>query len=71
MPSATAIQPLLVGEAGRAVAMSETLLKQGILVSAIRPPTVPDGSSRLRITLTAAHTRKEVERLLTALELLV
>ncbi|MDT8403558.1 8-amino-7-oxononanoate synthase [Sulfuriflexus sp.] len=71
MPSATAIQPLLVGEAVRAVAMSENLLKQGILVSAIRPPTVPDGSSRLRITLTAAHTRKDVERLLTTLEVLV
>jgi 8-amino-7-oxononanoate synthase len=68
MPSATAIQPLLVGEASRALAMSEALLEQGILVSAIRPPTVAEGSSRLRITLSAAHSEAEVDQLLTALE---
>jgi 8-amino-7-oxononanoate synthase len=67
MPSATAIQPLLVGEAARALAMSEALLEQGILVSAIRPPTVAEGSSRLRITLSATHSEAEVDKLLTAL----
>lgn len=70
MPSETAIQPLLVGEAARAMAMSEALLKQGILVSAIRPPTVVEGSSRLRVTLSAAHSEAEVDRLLSALEAL-
>ncbi|WP_126452419.1 8-amino-7-oxononanoate synthase [Sulfuriflexus mobilis] len=67
MPSTTAIQPLLVGEASRALAMSEALLAQGIMVSAIRPPTVAEGSSRLRITLSAAHTETEIDRLLSAL----
>lgn len=70
MPSETAIQPLLVGDAAQAMAMSEALFKQGILVSAIRPPTVAEGSSRLRITLSAAHSEAEVDRLLTALEVL-
>lgn len=69
MPSTTAIQPLLVGEASRAMAMSDALFKQGILVSAIRPPTVADGSSRLRITLSAAHSEAEIDQLLSALEL--
>lgn len=67
MPSTTAIQPLLVGEASRALAMSEALLAQGMMVAAIRPPTVAEGGSRLRITLSAAHTETEVDRLLSAL----
>ena len=68
MPSATAIQPLVIGEASRAMAMSDSLLEKGILVSAIRPPTVAEGSSRLRITLSAAHSETEVDQLLSALE---
>lgn len=67
MPSPTPIQPLLVGEAGRALQLSEGLRARGFLVSAIRPPTVPAKTSRLRITLTAGHTVEQVEQLLDAL----
>ncbi len=67
MPSFTPIQPLVVGGAGAAVAMSEALRQRGILISAIRPPTVPEGSARLRITLSAAHNEAQVDRLLEAL----
>ena len=67
MPSETAIQPLLLGEAATALRWSEQLLARGLLVPAIRPPTVPQGQSRLRVTLSAAHTEAEVERLLQAL----
>lgn len=63
-PSVTAIQPLIVGEPGRATAISAQLQKQGILVAAIRPPTVPRGTSRLRIVLSAAHTENHVTQLL-------
>lgn len=68
MDSATPIQPIVVGSAERAVSMSETLLRKGILVSAIRPPTVAEGSARLRITFSAAHTDADVDALLLALE---
>ena len=64
LPSASAIQPLLVGDAGRAVALSEKLGEHGYLIGAIRPPTVPAGTSRLRITLSAGHTQAQVDRLL-------
>jgi 8-amino-7-oxononanoate synthase len=67
MPSRTAIQPLLQGDAGRALEASRTLEAQGLLVVAIRPPTVPQGQARLRITLTAAHEDAHVDRLLDAL----
>lgn len=67
MPSSTPIQPLLVGEAERALALSESLWQKGMLVTAIRPPTVPAGSARLRITLSAAHSQADVEHLLDAL----
>lgn len=66
--SDTAIQPLLVGADGDALALSERLAEQGILVSAIRPPTVPEGTARLRITLSAAHSREQIDSLLSALE---
>jgi 8-amino-7-oxononanoate synthase len=66
--SATPIQPLLVGRAGAAVRLSEALREQGILITAIRPPTVPEGTARLRITFSAAHTEAQVDRLLQALE---
>ncbi len=65
--SPTAIQPLLVGNSGRALAMSQRLRERGIWLTAIRPPTVPEGSARLRITLTAAHGAEQVEQLLEAL----
>jgi 8-amino-7-oxononanoate synthase len=67
MPSETAIQPLLVGESADALKLAEALKAQGILAIAIRPPTVPAGTARLRITLTAAHTEAQVDRLLDAL----
>lgn len=67
MESPTAIQPLLVGDSATAVNMSEALLAEGILISAIRPPTVPDGTARLRITLSAAHSAVQVDRLLDVL----
>ncbi|HCS27702.1 MAG TPA: 8-amino-7-oxononanoate synthase, partial [Spongiibacteraceae bacterium] len=66
--SDTAIQPLLVGADSDALAFSERLAGQGILVSAIRPPTVPEGTARLRITLSAAHSREQIDSLLNALE---
>lgn len=68
MDSATPIQPLLVGEAAAAVRLSERLRLRGMLVPAIRPPTVPDGTARLRITLSAAHDEVQVDRLLDALD---
>jgi len=70
MPSDTAIQPLLVGDNKQALALSEGLRERGIWVAAIRPPTVPQGTARLRITLSAAHTEEDVERLIEALHAL-
>jgi 8-amino-7-oxononanoate synthase len=67
MTSNTAIQPLLIGEDAKAVAISQQLKQRGILVTAIRPPTVAKGSARLRITLTASHTEHDIDQLLTAL----
>lgn len=67
MDSPTPIQPLLVGESSTAVTMSRALEARGILISAIRPPTVPDGSARLRITFSAAHKEEHVDLLLIAL----
>lgn len=67
MPSDSPVQPLLIGDAGQAQALSQALYQRGIWVSAIRPPTVPQGSARLRITLTSAHTTEQIDRLLDAL----
>jgi 8-amino-7-oxononanoate synthase len=66
-PSTTPIQPLVVGDAARAVALSEALAADGMLVVAIRPPTVPAGTARLRVTFSAAHEPGDVDRLLAAL----
>lgn len=71
MPSDTPIQPLVVGGAEAALATAAALRARGLLISAIRPPTVPEGSARLRITLSAAHTEAQVDRLLAALEEMV
>ncbi|QRP64150.1 8-amino-7-oxononanoate synthase [Rhodanobacter sp. FDAARGOS 1247] len=68
--SPSAIQPLLLGGADAALAAAQTLERQGLLVTAIRPPTVPAGQARLRITLSAAHEEAHVDRLLAALETL-
>ena len=70
MASQTAIQPLLIGDADKAMQVSQALKDMGILVTAIRPPTVPANSARLRITLTAAHSQSQVEQLLAALRTL-
>lgn len=67
LDSSTAIQPVILGSAQSALAWSEALLKKDILISAIRPPTVPANSSRLRITFSAAHGEDQVNRLLDAL----
>ena len=68
LPSSTPIQPLLVGAADRTLALSQALRRRGIYVSAIRPPTVPKDTARLRITLSAAHSEVQVDQLLSTLE---
>ena len=65
--SVTPIQPLVIGSNDEALMVSERLLERGILVPAIRPPTVPKGTARLRISLSAAHTPEDVARLLDAI----
>ena len=67
LDSATAIQPVILGEERSAVAMSAALEEQGLLITPIRPPTVPPGTSRLRITLMATHTDEDLDRLLAGL----
>lgn len=67
MHSDTPIQPLLVGNNNAAVALSEGLRARGIWVPAIRPPTVPQGTARLRISLSAAHSEQDVAQLISAL----
>ena len=67
MPSITAIQPLVVGDNTAALALMASLRERGLWVPAIRPPTVPAGTARLRISLSAAHPRAAVGRLLDAL----
>jgi 8-amino-7-oxononanoate synthase len=67
MPSETPIQPLLVGAAGAALELSEALRERGVLVTAIRPPTVAKGAARLRITLSVRHQRLQLDRLLETL----
>ncbi len=61
------IVPFVCGEEDRAVAAAAALLEHGLVVPAIRPPTVPHGTSRLRVTLSAAHTDEHIDRLLAAL----
>jgi 8-amino-7-oxononanoate synthase len=68
MNSPSAIQPLLVGDDASALQLADLLKQRGFWVSAIRPPTVPEGTARLRITFTAAHTGEQVEGLLEALD---
>jgi 8-amino-7-oxononanoate synthase len=67
MESDTAIQPLLIGDNQRALELSAALRERSIWVAAIRPPTVPQGTARLRITLSAEHTEADVDRLVGAL----
>lgn len=67
LDSTSPIQPIILGDEARALAFSEELAARGFLVIAIRPPTVPVGSSRLRVTLSAAHSVAQVDALLNAL----
>ena len=67
IPSSTAIQPVLLGSNSRALAVAKALEQRGLWVTPIRPPAVPDGKARLRITLTAAHGEAEVDALIDAL----
>ncbi len=67
MDSPTPIQPILVGSSERALKLSAALRERGILVGAIRPPTVPAGSARLRVTFSASHSEAQLERLLAVL----
>jgi 8-amino-7-oxononanoate synthase len=67
LDSHTAIQPLMAGDNESALRWSEQLRHAGFWVSAIRPPTVPQGKSRLRITLTALHTKAQIDALVQAL----
>jgi 8-amino-7-oxononanoate synthase len=68
MPSDTAVQPVLVGESADVLRAGEKLRAQGLLVGAIRPPTVPADQARLRITLSAEHSREDIDRLVNALQ---
>ncbi|MGB5278788.1 MAG: 8-amino-7-oxononanoate synthase [Gammaproteobacteria bacterium] len=68
--SDTAIQPIIIGDTQTTVEASETLLAQGIYITAIRPPTVPEGTARLRITFSAAHKLAQIDKLVTALHVL-
>jgi 8-amino-7-oxononanoate synthase len=67
MDSPTPIQPILIGDSAQALKLSRMLRDRGLLVTAIRPPTVPAGSARLRVTLSAAHSEAQVQLLLNAL----
>ncbi|MBL8432004.1 MAG: 8-amino-7-oxononanoate synthase [Dechloromonas sp.] len=64
LPSATAIQPLIVGENAVVLALSTALWERGLWVPAIRPPTVPQGTARLRISVSAAHTADDIDHLI-------
>jgi 8-amino-7-oxononanoate synthase len=67
LPSKTAIQPLLLGENDKACQLAQALWQRGLWVAAIRPPTVPPGTARLRISLSAAHSEADVAKLVSAL----
>ncbi|WEK30683.1 MAG: 8-amino-7-oxononanoate synthase [Candidatus Pseudomonas phytovorans] len=67
MDSPTPIQPIVIGDSAQAMRLSRMLRERGLLVTAIRPPTVPAGSARLRVTLSAAHSEAQVQLLLNAL----
>jgi 8-amino-7-oxononanoate synthase len=68
LPSATAIQPLIVGDNDATLQLSKALWAAGLWVPAIRPPTVPKGTARLRISISAAHTDADIARLINALK---
>ena len=61
--SRTAIQPIIINDLEKAISISSRLLELGFLVPVIRPPTVPAGTSRLRVSITAIHTKKDIIKL--------
>jgi 8-amino-7-oxononanoate synthase len=67
LPSDTAIQPVIIADNAATIATGQALMAQGFWVGAIRPPTVPAGTARLRITLSAAHSTEQVDQLAAAL----
>ena len=67
LPSDTAIQPVIIADNATTMATGQALMAQGFWVGAIRPPTVPAGTARLRITLSAAHSVEQVDQLVNAL----
>lgn len=69
--SETAIQPIIIGDDFEALQISQALFERGFLVTAIRPPTVPEGTSRLRITLSAKHTHEHIDQLIGTLNKLM
>ncbi len=71
LPSSTAIQPLIIGDNHEALRISQSLWAQGIWAPAIRPPAVPKGTARLRISLSAAHQAEDIDRLVSSLKALV
>ncbi|AWL11812.1 Glycine C-acetyltransferase [Saliniradius amylolyticus] len=66
--SQTAIQPIILGDAAKTLAMSQKLERDGVMAVAIRPPTVPVDSARIRITLSAAHQDQDIQQLVTLME---
>lgn len=70
-PTASPILPVLVGDAARASAFAERLLAHGVYATAIRPPTVPDGTSRIRFTVTSEHTTEQLDTALDAVRLVI
>jgi 8-amino-7-oxononanoate synthase len=66
--SNTAIQPIIIGDELECTNLAQTLLQHGFWVGAIRPPTVPLGTSRLRITLNSQHDQQSIEQLLTLIK---
>ncbi len=71
MDSKSAIQPIVVGENHRAQRLGQALFASGIQVSAIRPPTVPKGSARLRVTLSAMHEFNQIDQLIEAVKVAI
>lgn len=69
--SVTPIQPLIIGDVDKTLAVAQQLKTLGVWVGAIRPPTVPKGSARLRITITALHTKSDIDKLVSALALVL
>ena len=69
--SRTAIQPIVINDLERAISISSQLRELGFLVPVIRPPTVPDGTSRLRVSISVLHTKKDIIKLASTINYLL